>query len=98
MTIHTFLYPILGPDSVEKSKRIWCAKDQGKAWMDYMLRDQSLAATVTAACDVSAITRNVELGRKHKITGTPTLVFTDGARVPGAISAAQVEKFLADAK
>ena len=97
VTIHTFLYPILGADSVEKSKRIWCAKDQGKAWTDHMLRDQ-LPATSTAACDVSAITRNVELGRKHKINGTPTLVFTDGSRVPGAVSAAQVEKFLADAK
>ena len=36
--------------------------------------------------------------RKHKISGTPTLIFADGQRVPGAISAAQVEKFLGDAK
>lgn len=98
VTIHLFLYPILGADSVEKSKRIWCAKDPAKAWTDHMLRDQPPSATVTSACDVGAITRNVELGRKHKVSGTPTLVFADGSRVPGAISAAQVEKFLADAK
>ena len=36
-----------------------------------------------------------ELGQ---ITGTPTLVFADGSRVPGAINAQQVEKFLAEAK
>jgi thiol:disulfide interchange protein DsbC len=96
VTIHMFLYPILGPDSVEKSKKIWCAKDAGKAWLDHMVRDQSPAGAAT--CDVSALTRNVDFGRKHKINGTPTLFFVDGSRVPGAISAVQVEKFLADAK
>ena len=94
VTIHMFLYPILGPDSLEKSKQIWCAKDAGKTWTDYMVREQSLAQTVTPACDLTAITRNVEFGRKYKINGTPTLLFADGSRVPGAISAAQVEKYL----
>jgi thiol:disulfide interchange protein DsbC len=49
------------------------------------------------ACDTSAIARNVEFGRKFKITGTPTLVAQDGSRVPGAINTAQIEKLLADA-
>ena len=93
VTIHMFLYPILGPDSVEKSKNIWCAKDPAKAWLDHMVRDQDVSPGAPG-CDVGAITRNVELGRKHKGNGTPTLVFTDGSRVPGAVSAAQVEKFL----
>lgn len=94
VTIHMFLYPILGADSVEKSKNIWCAKDPAKAWLDHMVRDHAVSATSVALCDVAAITRNVELGRKHKVNGTPTLVFADGTRVPGAISAAQVEKYL----
>ena len=47
------------------------------------------------SCDTSALARNVELGKKHKITGTPTLIFADGSRVPGAIGAADVEKLLA---
>ena len=94
VTIHMFLYPILGPESVEKSKNIWCAKDKQKAWMDWMVRDVAPAA---AKCDTAAITRNVEIGRKYKITGTPTLLFADGSRVPGAIGAAQVEKQLIEA-
>ena len=94
VTIHMFLYPILGPESVEKSKNIWCAKDKQKAWMDWMVRDVTPAA---AKCDTAAITRNVEIGRKYKITGTPTLLFADGSRVPGAIGAAQVEKKLTEA-
>ena len=97
VTIHMFLYPILGADSVEKSKNIWCAKDRAKAWTDWMMREKVPAATVTPACDVAAITRNVDLGRKHKINGTPTLFFADGSRVPGAISASDLEKYLGNA-
>jgi thiol:disulfide interchange protein DsbC len=95
VTIHMFLYPILSADSAEKSKNIWCAKDKTKAWQDWMVRDQEPKASV---CDSSAIERNVEVGRKYKITGTPTLVFVDGTRVPGAIGAAEVEKHLASVK
>ena len=91
VTVYMFLYPILGPDSTEKSKNIWCAKDKVKAWQDWMVRDVTPAA---ASCDSAAIARNVEMGRKFKITGTPTLVFADGSRVPGAIGADQVEKRL----
>ena len=95
VTVHMFLYPILSADSGEKSKNIWCAKDQAKAWQDWMLRDKPAAA---ANCDSTAIERNTEIGRKYRITGTPTLIFSNGARVPGAIAAADVEKHLLEAK
>jgi thiol:disulfide interchange protein DsbC len=95
VTIHMFLYPILGPDSTDKAKSIWCAKDKGKTWQDLMVRDTPVPR---ATCDTAALERNIEFGKKHKITGTPTLFFADGSRVPGAIPATQVEKFLADAK
>jgi len=97
VTISMYLYPILGADSAEKSRNIWCAKDKAKAWQDWMVRDQS-TNPAAANCDASALIRNVEMGRKYKITGTPTLIFADGSRVPGAIGAAQVEKMLAEAK
>ncbi len=95
VTIHMFLYPILSPDSTDKSKNIWCAKDRAKTWQDVMVRDVPVPK---ASCDTAAIDRNVDFGRKHKITGTPTVFFADGSRVPGAISAQQVEKLLAEAK
>ncbi|BCO26013.1 thiol:disulfide interchange protein DsbC [Rhodoferax lithotrophicus] len=91
VTIYMFLYPILSADSGEKSKAIWCAKDKAKAWQDWMVRDITPPA---ASCDSAAIGRNVELGHRFKVTGTPTLVFTDGTRVPGAVGADQVEKRL----
>ncbi len=95
VTVYLFLYPILGADSVTKSQNIWCSKDRSKAFLDWMVKD---AAPGTAACDAAALQRNVEFGKKYRITGTPTLIFADGNRVPGAIPSAQVEKFLAEAK
>ena len=97
VTVSMFLYPILGAESAEKSRNIWCAKDKAKAWMDWMVRDVAPASALPK-CDATALTRNVELGKKHKITGTPTLIFADGTRVPGAINAQQLEKYLADVK
>ena len=95
VTVYMFLYPILSPDSTDKSKSIWCAKDKAKTWQDVMVRDMPVPK---ASCDTAAIDRNIDFGRKHKITGTPTMFFADGSRVPGAINSQQVEKFLADAK
>ena len=97
VTVYMFLYPILGPESTDKSKSIWCAKDRAQSWQDWMVRDVQPAAA-SASCDATALARNVELGRTYKIQGTPTLFFTNGARVPGAIDAKQIEKHLADAK
>jgi thiol:disulfide interchange protein DsbC len=94
VTVYMFLYPILGPDSTEKSRALWCAKDKAKAWQDWMVRGEA-APRADASCDVTALARNIEFGRKHKITGTPTLIFVDGSRVPGAIAAADLEKLLA---
>jgi thiol:disulfide interchange protein DsbC len=95
VTVYLFLYPVLGPDSLKKSHDIWCAKDRAVAWQDWMLREQA-AGAANAACDTAAVARNVELGRKYKITGTPTLLFVNGARIPGAIDNARVEQALAD--
>ncbi|WP_227820553.1 DsbC family protein [Ramlibacter tataouinensis] len=93
VTVHMFLYPILGSDSTDKSRNLWCAKDRGAAWQDWMVRDK---AAPNAQCDTAALTRNVEFGRKYRISGTPTMILADGTRVPGAVSAQQVEKLLAD--
>jgi thiol:disulfide interchange protein DsbC len=97
ITIYMFLYPILGESSKERAKAIWCARDKTNAWNEWMLRDQA-PPTPAAMCDTSPLERNVDFGRKYKIQGTPTLIFANGARVPGAVDAAQVEKQLAQNK
>ena len=96
VTVYLFLYPVLGPDSTAKSKNIWCTKDKAKTWNDWMTSEVK-PPEAPANCDTAALERNVAFGRKYNITGTPTLIFADGSRAPGAIPAAQVEKHLAAA-
>jgi thiol:disulfide interchange protein DsbC len=90
VSIYTFLYPILGADSSAKSKDIWCAKDNAKAWRSWMI-DQATPQKAAADCDVAALERNLKLGQKYRVQGTPAVVFEDGTRAPGAVPAAQIE-------
>lgn len=96
VTVYVFLYPVLGPDSVAKSKSIWCSKDRIKAWDDQLLNN--IAPTAAGTCDTSAIDKTVAFGKEKNITGTPTLFFADGSRIPGAIPVEQLEQRLAAAK
>jgi thiol:disulfide interchange protein DsbC len=97
VTIYMFLYPIesLHPNAPEVSKRIWCSPDKAKAWDDYMQRGVQPGGDGDCANPVDRI---VEFGRKKGINGTPTLIFANGERVPGAISAAQIEQYLSGKK
>lgn len=95
VTVHVFLYPVLGPDSQVKSQAIWCAKDKAKAFEDWMLRN---IAPTPANCDSSAIQRNLALGKQHRITGTPTSFLPDGTRLPGAVPLEKIEQALANSK
>jgi thiol:disulfide interchange protein DsbC len=92
VTVYTFLYPILGGDSPEKSKQIWCAKDNIKTWRDWMIKGTPIGES--PACDTSALQRNFTLGQKHRIRGTPGLVFEDGRQQAGALNTEQIEKQL----
>ena len=92
VTIYTFLYPILSPDSLEKSNRIWCSANKAKSWNDWML--DSKEPEGRSDCDTTAVRRTVELGHQLGINGTPTLFFIDGERIPGAVPLAQIEKKL----
>jgi thiol:disulfide interchange protein DsbC len=92
VTVYTFLYPILGGDSPDKAKQIWCAKDNTKAWREWMLKGTPVSDS--PACDTSALQRNFAFGQKHRIRGTPGLVFEDGRQQAGAMSSEQLEKQL----
>lgn len=93
VTVYTFLFPMLGGDSPEKSRNVWCAKDATKVWREWMIEGKAPPRSM-GQCDTAALDRNIELARKHRVTGTPTLVFENGTRVPGALPAEQVEKRL----
>lgn len=91
VTVYTFLYPILSPDSTEKSRKVWCAENRADAWRKLMLEGKEPVAKEGCEAPSQAV---IELGRKYSITGTPTFVFANGDRVPGAIGLAEIEKRL----
>lgn len=91
ITVYTFLYPILSPDSEQKAKQIWCASDKTKAWLGWMIE----GSTPTGDGKCNHPTEKIKaLGEKLRVTGTPTVFFSNGERVGGAIPAAQVDKRL----
>jgi thiol:disulfide interchange protein DsbC len=94
ITVYTFLYPIAGlhPKAVQTSKQIWCAPDRNKAWDEYITRGSVPNNDGKCANPVDA---TIALGNQLKVSGTPTLVFANGVRVPGMVPAAQLEKLLA---
>ncbi len=89
VTVYTFLYPILSPDSHAKSQAIWCAANRGQAWQAWTLNNQALPTNTK--CDTSVLRKNLELGRKLNVTGTPTVIFANGRRLSGAPSAEKIE-------
>lgn len=90
LTVYTYMLPILSPDSTEKVKNVWCSDDPSAAWDAWMLE-----GTVPESNDCEApIDDLVQLGRDLQVQGTPAIFFEDGARVPGAISKAELEKRL----
>jgi thiol:disulfide interchange protein DsbC len=97
VTIYTFIYPVLGADSDAKSRAIWCTKDAMANWRKWMI-DGAAPPRAMGPCDTGAIDRNAAFGRKYRINGTPALVFEDGLRVQGALSAADLEKRLVEAR
>jgi len=94
ITVYTFLYPIEGlhPKAVQTSKQIWCAPDRNKAWDNYIANGTVPNNDGKCANPVEA---TMALGNKLKVSGTPTLVFANGVRVPGMVPAAQLERLLA---
>jgi thiol:disulfide interchange protein DsbC len=93
ITVYTFLFPIEGlhSGSTEKAKAIWCAPDRSKAWEEWIT--QGIAPKNSGTCD-NPVAKVEALAKKLYISGTPTVVFANGRRVPGAIPAAQIEEIL----
>ena len=92
VTVYTFLYPVLSPDSTVKSKSIWCSSDRAKAWESWMQDRQ--APTAAGTCDTAAIEKNLDLGHAMNVDGTPTIFLADGRRLPGAVPADRLDKEL----
>jgi thiol:disulfide interchange protein DsbC len=96
VTVYTFLYPILGATRPTSRATSGARRShQGLARLDDR-RHADPGECGSLRC--VGLQRNVALGRKYRITGTPGLVFEDGTHKPGAVPCAQVEQLLVAAK
>ncbi|HUW25772.1 MAG TPA: DsbC family protein [Gallionella sp.] len=89
VTLYLFLHPIFqGSDEI--ARNVYCAKDPVKAWDELMLDKK---APIKASCKIPS-DKVAALARKLRVTGTPNLIFGDGAQVPGYLPADELEKHL----
>jgi thiol:disulfide interchange protein DsbC len=91
ITIYTYLIPILSTDSAVKAKQIWCSADPAKAYADWMINGIALSGKTDC---ITPLDKNLALAKTYGITGTPTLFFVDGSRIPGAAQISDIEKKL----
>jgi thiol:disulfide interchange protein DsbC len=96
ITVYTFMYNILSEDSAVKSRNIWCSPNRSKAWDEWMINGREAPAASKSCTDPNQ--KIFALGRKLNITGTPTVFFADGSRIPGAVDAKMLENKLASIK
>ena len=95
VTIYTFLIPILGPDSVAKSRTIWCSRNNAQVWRTWML-EGIMPPRPMGACDPAALNRNLELANRYHLNYTPAIIFDDGSRFAGNADAEKLAKRLDD--
>lgn len=93
VTIYTFLYP-LKSESLIPAQQIWCSPNRSYAWKN--LINQNIQPQASSEC-ANPIQRNLALGQRLKIQGTPTLFFSQGLKVTGVQTSTQIEQILKDA-
>lgn len=92
VTVHLFLLPLadLHPGAPAIANNVWCAADRAQAWHDYIFDKKKPA---DATCDTPL--KDIEgLAAHLGINGTPAIIFPNGKRADGALSAGQIESML----
>ena len=86
VTIYTLIYP-LKSQSITVSKQVWCDPNQAYAWKNLLQKNVQPKEKTCA----NPIERNLELGKKLGIEGTPTLIFGNGLKMVGGRSAEEIQ-------
>lgn len=83
VTIKNFIVPING---IDLAQSVWCAADRQAAWLAALQDKHSSVQTCP-----NPFERNRKLAAQLGIQATPTLIFGDGRRVDGYMTAAEIE-------
>jgi thiol:disulfide interchange protein DsbC len=96
VSVYVFPFPISGlhPTAAATAESIWCAKDRAEAWRNYMTKGEK---PIEAKC-ANPIERNIAAAGKYQLYGTPAIIFSDGAVVPGKVPASVITAQIAASK
>ncbi|MBF7696677.1 DsbC family protein [Acinetobacter rathckeae] len=89
VTVYLFMYP-LRTQSVKLTKQVWCSPNASYTWQKLM--QQGIYPTATTHCE-QPIERNLALGHRLGFDGTPTIIFANGEKNIGLLSATQIQDF-----
>ncbi|MCK0508639.1 DsbC family protein [Aromatoleum anaerobium] len=97
VTIYTFAYPVVSPESIPAAVSAWCepGDQRDRQWQTYMdgaPPPQAIAPQCEPA--MQQVGRIVEFGRTREIRSTPTLVLGDGRRIVGAMPREELDAAL----
>lgn len=96
LTVYVFMYPVIRPELADHSRAVWCSKDRAKAWLELAALDKPKVPVAAPTC-ANPVDKVLELGRSLRVTGTPTLYFTNGERAGGGMEAGQLRRKLEEA-
>lgn len=95
VTIYRFMFPVISPQSQSLARAAWCSSDRAGVWQAMM---EGARPKLNEKCDVSGLVQILELGEKHQINNTPTVVLSSGKRLVGATPPEQFMQELQAAK
>ena len=92
VTIYTFLFPIVTADSKPMAAAIWCAPDRAAAWRAWML--DRLPPARGHVCSGAPLESNLALAQSLGVRITPTIIFSNGEVVTGALPLDEMKSML----
>lgn len=95
VTIYAVLYPVLGPDSLTKSRNILCSRNPAVAWRAWM--NDGVAPPVAADSCKPSFDKVLAFGREQAVGITPTTIYSNNHRMPGVTPAQTVNTLIAKA-
>jgi len=93
VTIYVFMYPVIRPENADHSRAVWCSSDRAKAWLELAAQPTPKVPQAGAKC-ANPVDKLLETGRKLGVNSTPTLFLTNGERLTGGLSPADLKELL----
>jgi thiol:disulfide interchange protein DsbC len=90
VAVYTFMFPVLGQDSREKSISVWCSKNPQQTWNDWMTKGREPSFT---NCP-NPIDEVFRLGQSLGLSGTPSVILPNGSVITGYKTANDILSFL----